>query len=177
VALCGQGSESSQIFSCFLLQILLNLNAPKFPSNFCNQSVLFCNQSALSKKLTSVISSKKSNRFHNYPIKDVRSQRELSCADIFRTRGGFFRYGRLHIMKQNFGFFKIYGVSERIREVEPVRIFFGQVERGSIFSRFCACVFYWRLLIRLALRTITILESYCKELSIYPQVSSQTTGI
>jgi len=37
---------------------------------------------------------------------------------------------------KNFGFFEIYGVSARIRGVEPVRTFFGQGGRGSSFHDF-----------------------------------------
>jgi len=38
---------------------------------------------------------------------------------------------------QNFGFFEIYGVSVRTREVESVRTFRGQRERGQFFTILC----------------------------------------
>jgi len=41
---------------------------------------------------------------------------------------------------KNIGFFEIYGVSARTREVKPVQTFCGQREVN--FSRFCADVLY-----------------------------------
>jgi len=46
--------------------------------------------------------------------------------------------------EKNFGFFEIYSVSARTREVELVRIFCRQKEEGVTFSRFCADVCYGR---------------------------------
>jgi len=56
---------------------------------------------------------------------------------------------------KNFGFFEIYGVSARTREVEPVRAFFGQ--EGVSFSRYCADVFYGRPLV---VKTISLSKLY-----------------
>jgi len=82
------------------------------------------------------------NQLHHHKelsIKTVRTQRKLYSMNILRTREkGFFRMMRTSALfgAKNFGFFEIYGVSSRIREVEPVRTFCGQGRRGSIFCDF-----------------------------------------
>jgi len=60
----------------------------------------------------------------------------LSSADILWRRGGEFLDAESAFFGvKNFGFFEIYGVSAWAKEKEfkPVRTFFGQGKRGSIF--------------------------------------------
>jgi len=49
-------------------------------------------------------------------------------------------FSKFMVFFRNFGFFEIYGMSERTREgergIEPVQTFFGQGKRGSIFRDF-----------------------------------------
>jgi len=83
-------------------------------------------------------------------IKDVRTQRGLSSADIFRTRGSLNADVRTFLgAKKNVGFFEICGVSARTSGgagVEPVRTFFRQGGGSQFFATFYADVFYGRLL-------------------------------
>jgi len=57
---------------------------------------------------------------------------------------------------KNIGFFEIYGMSARAREVEPVQTFFGQ-GGGVNFSRFCADVLYGRPLTKINLVILIII--------------------
>jgi len=45
---------------------------------------------------------------------------------------------RSFLAQKNFGFFEIYGLSARKKglKIEPVRSFFGQLRKGSIFCDF-----------------------------------------
>jgi len=64
-------------------------------------------------------------------VKDVRIQGRGGCP--VRTRG-FFICGRLHfLMQKNFDFLKFMVCPHGQGGVEPVRTFFGQEGRGSIF--------------------------------------------
>jgi len=62
-------------------------------------------------------------------IKDVRSQKGGGLSNANK------KGGELRTFWRNFGFFEIYGVSERTEGGEPVRTFFGQ-GAGSILRDF-----------------------------------------
>jgi len=87
-------------------------------------------------------------KFHKW----LRSQEggDLFSAEIFRTRGEFFRCRRLHFLVKEHRIFRNLWCArtDKGEGVEPVRTFCGQ-GREINFSRFCADVLYGRPLMLL----------------------------